>query len=190
MIFTAFILSQVLINSKSSESIQFLSTRKDFSSLLRRLSFLSPLEYLFPSALNGSLTDVFLNGYICFNTIRQNFNKALSNKEGSDKKSLCSWEECAANLHHVPPTRKTRGLRQSQCVPHCSEGPLYLPLPKGISEPALQQPGCLQCRVLPHEMVSEPPRCFLDIARSLRQVISAHLFRSPPIAFFLCFEWC
>lgn len=93
LIFTAFILSQVLNNSKSSENIQFLSTRKVFSSLLRRLSFLSPLEHLFPSALNGSLTDVFLNEYICFNTIRQNFNKALSNNEGSDK-NPCVHGKC------------------------------------------------------------------------------------------------
>lgn len=35
------------------------------------------------------------------------------------------------------------------------------------------------------------PRCSLHVAGSCRQVLSSpRLFHSPPIAFFLCFEWC
>lgn len=60
-------------------------------------SFLSPVEYVFPSTLNGCLNDLFLNEHTCFMTVRQNVPSICQTKRAATKPQ-CSHHELVASF--------------------------------------------------------------------------------------------
>lgn len=73
-------------------------------------SFLSPVEYVFPSNLNSCLNDLFLNEHTCFMTVRENVPSICQTKRVATK-PWCSHHKLIASF-----CKSLLGLRAEQSL--------------------------------------------------------------------------